>query len=458
MVSAGVLLLGGLVTMGVPQGPGSGSYTPIVSCNKQGSVYNSVWVNNFNPSTSAQIVVNGSTLWTASSTASLCIPAFAPACAIDTDDTSNPGPNYAVTWCVVLTEGQSQYLYAYCSVNGHAPFQVGVYQGVNPPPAQQANNSYVALRRTPYTVGGQTVIVVAVAFNFFVVPQADCPIYGQVFYVSPSTGQPIAGGSSNPMVLNGWLSNPNNYQSAGDLAIGGIAGDDYGNFAVSYVRQYVTEYSNPVGIYASTITPSATPGVIEARLSTAGSQYCWSRIACYHGASSTSGGFVVAATPNGNGYINTYRCTTNWTSSASVVATNVTSSGNATYQFPGTPDCWQFSIACERDTPGNYMLTWPTSYVPQQYQNDEWNQGANNIAYELFASDTAQPVVMLTSYYGTVGSYFQGSPQYPPPDWGDQPSVAVADHSYGGGAQIDWIATSTSTSVGSLQTQKVSGP
>ena len=216
-----------------------------------------------------------------------------PMCDIDTDDTSSTSPNGAVTWCVQVTEGQAQYSYAYCSVNRHTPFQVGIYQGTNPPSPQQANNSWVALSRQYGTHGGEQVIIVAVAFNYFVVPSGNPAVYGQVFYVSPSTGQPVA--STSPMVLNGWMNSM--YHVAGTNAIGGIAGDDYGNFVVAYIRQYVTAYSNPVGTYASTITSAATPGVIEAKLSSNGSQYTWSRVACYHGSSSTSGGFVVAASP-----------------------------------------------------------------------------------------------------------------------------------------------------------------
>ena len=441
MLSAGVLLLGSLVATGVPQGPGSGSSSPSVSCNKQGTVFNSAWVNNFNNPAAAQIVVNGTVLWTASSTASLIEPGFMPMCDIDTDDTSSTSPNGAVTWCVQVTEGQAQYSYAYCSVNRHTPFQVGIYQGTNPPSPQQANNSWVALSRQYGTHGGEQVIIVAVAFNYFVVPSGNCAVYGQVFYVSPSTGQPVA--STSPMVLNGWMNSM--YHVAGTNAIGGIAGDDYGNFVVAYIRQYVTAYSNPVGTYASTITSAATPGVIEAKLSSNGSQYTWSRVACYHGSSSTSGGFVVAACA-GNDYVNTYRCTTNWSSSIAVAATNYTSFGNTNYQFPGTPDDWQFDVACERDATGNYIVTWVTSNNPGGYGN----QAANNIAYELFSSDTAQPVVMLTSYYGSGNNT--------PPDWGDLPSVAVGDHSFGGHGRIDWIETNSSTGVGSFQNQNVSGP
>jgi hypothetical protein len=457
MVSACILLFGGLVNI-VAQSPSSGVGSPVVSCNKQGTVFNTSWINGFTNASSAQVVLNGTVIWTASPTAQLIYPADAPACPSDTDDTSSTDPNCAVSWAVTVTVGQAQYNYPFCSVNGQAPFQVGIYPGSNPPQPLQANNAYVALRRTAYTYEGQSVIVVAVAFNEFS-PQADCPVYGQVFYVDPSTGQPVSGGSSSPMILNSWLvnpiTNPNNYHEAGTLAIGGISGDDYGNFVVSYVRQYLTEYSNPVGIYVSTITPSATPGVIEALVSSPASQYCWSRVACYHGSSAIQGGFVVAATPNGNDYINTYRCTTNWSNSAPVVATNYTSNANSTYQFPGTQSSWQFSIACERDTQGNYMVTWPTIYDPPPYNNDPDNIGVNNIAYQLFSGDSTGSVIQLTYYYGTH-SYYGGNT--PPPDSGNQPSVAVCDKSYGGNAHIVFVETPYNSGVGTLVIDPVSGP
>jgi len=59
MFSACILLLGGLVTMGVPQNPYYGSESPVVSCNKQGTVYNSSWISGINNASSAQVVLNG---------------------------------------------------------------------------------------------------------------------------------------------------------------------------------------------------------------------------------------------------------------------------------------------------------------------------------------------------------------------------------------------------------------
>jgi hypothetical protein len=63
MSCAGILLLGSLVSMQVPHNPTYGDTSSMVSCNKQGTVFDEVYASNFNNPTSAQIILNGTAIW-----------------------------------------------------------------------------------------------------------------------------------------------------------------------------------------------------------------------------------------------------------------------------------------------------------------------------------------------------------------------------------------------------------
>jgi hypothetical protein len=443
-----ILFLAALTTAQVSE-PSGGDLWPTSSCNKQGTAFDVVWQTasssgnivyhqrgsaGFVPSDGAATVL--SSYGTTGTT--LIVPAFAPAIVVDTDDTST-SPNYAAVWCISVPPPANPQYYPLVSVNGHAPFPVG--NGIT------ATNAYVAVSRQLQSYEGTTGMAVAVVFG-------EGPVYAQVFMVTPSTGQPFA--SSAPIyICSGGTYNG----SYGQIALGGVAGDDFGNFVAVYVRQYEQEQSPLTGVYAwglnylgvlggsktnllNGLTPSyetrqgyGTTGTYvdaEFQVSGSGSEYTWSRIACYHGSSVTNGGFVAA---HGGDGISCQRYTTNWTNTTNTAGSGVTVSPNPqNYYFitqqAGYP---QWSLACTRDTPGTYVVSWSTD-LP--YYGDNFTQ---NIMYATVTKDANVTWTFTTDYGVYSGTYV-------PVAFALYPWVAASDLSYGGASLIAWIYASNTES------------
>jgi hypothetical protein len=441
MISS-VLLLASLVTMQTNHG----DYWPSVSCNKQGTAFDSVWQTNTdtnaagiyyqrNTNGTAPSDSNGTPLPPYSmpgSTSSLLPPTYyiAPA-GVDTDDSSSSNPNFAAVWIVTYNfpSPAPSITIPICSVNGHASFPVGYYNGSL---IQQGAEACVAVSRQLTTYGGQTVMVVAIAFQ-----SGESNIYAQVFLVNPSTGGVVT--QSTAVQLN---SSP-----PGQPALGGIAGDDYGNFVVGYVRQngaerqpplqpvppevcvvgfnYQTLFNNPPTLGFGEYVVEQLPGPQQS--------YAWCRVACYHGTAANNGGFVVAYSGPA---ITAMRYTTNW-SSAPTLAATVAYSEQQTGLPSSEPQTAWFSIACQRDEPGTYVLTWAS-----QWSTAYEDLTQLNTLYAIVSGDEPGPVIFLTDYIGE---------EYPPPPWARTPSVALGDSAWGSNYQFDYCYSASNTSTAYIQ-------
>jgi hypothetical protein len=415
---------------------------PTSSCNKQGTAFDVVWptISTSGSILNHQRIGSGGVLSDSKATVlasygttgtTLVVPAFAPAIVVDTDDTST-GPNFAAVWCVSVPPPANPQYYPVVSVNGHAPFTVG--GGIT------ASNAYVGVSRQLQSYEGQTGMAVAVVFG-------GGPVYAQIFMVNPTTGQPFA--SSAPIfICSGGTYNG----SYGTIALGGVAGDDFGNFVAVYVRQGAQEYSPNAGVYAwglnylgvlggsktnllNGLTPSyetrqgygytGTYVDAEFQVSSTGSEYIWSRVACYHGSSVTNGGFVAAYGGDG---IDCQRFTTNWYNTTSTAGGVVTvSPGPDNYYFITQQAYYpRWSLACTRDTPGTYVVSWSTDLPPAA------DLDTQNIMYCTVTND-GNPNWIFTTNYGVY------SGTYTPVAYCYFPWVAASDLSYGGISLIAWI-------------------
>ena len=418
MTNTCLLVLASLVT--TQPGPAGGDYNPVVSCNKQGTVFDSVWqeisggvTKNYhqrNTGSTAPSDSNGAALVTSSTNnVNLTNVAQVPPVVVDTDDTSSSNPNYAAVWCSQSTTSSCppQPWLPHCTVNGNTSFTAGSS-------SCQGTAACVAVMRQ-YWSG--TNMAVAIAFQ-----DGLGTVYAQVFEVSSSTGSVVSSGS--PVVVSNV---PGHMSQSGSIALGGIAGDDYGNFVVSYVRQTTAEGAPPTGTYVAGFTFSnlltgSTLGFQGVQVYSGASSYTFCRVACYHGSSSTNGGFVVGI-GHGSSTPSAQRYTTNWTSSPSLAATTTFGS----YPMPDFAVLYPwFQIACVRDTQGNYMVTWSTPY-------SSGSANAPNVVHSMVSGDTAGAVTYVTEYVD--------SPCYDggPPAFSVQPSVALSDSGAGPVFQLDYI-------------------
>ena len=409
-------------------------YWPSVSCNKQGTAFDSVWLANAGTS-SAKILFQRNTNGTApsdadgiqlppytlagSTSSSLVQTTYIAPASVDTDDTSSTNPNCAAVWTTTYNfpSPNPSISIPICSVNGYASFPVGYYNGKL---VQQGSEACVAVSRQLATYQGSSVMVVAVAFQ-----QGETNVYGQIFLVSPSNGAVVT--QSNVVQLS---SKPSGQQ----LALGGIAGDDYGNFVVAYVRQNAVEQQPPnpnlypsvlvVGFNYSTLFNSPpTLGFNEyqvVQLGTSNQPYSWCRVACYHGTAANNGGFVVAYSGPA---ITAMRYTTNWSSSPTLAA-KVTYTGQQTFLPSSESQTAWWSIACQRDQPGNYVLNWASTA-----SSTGENSYQLNSLYAKVVGDAGGAVYFLTDYEGN---------EYPPPPAAGTPCVALGDSSWGSKYQFDY--------------------
>ena len=341
MIGTCVLMLGSLITM---QGNNL-DYWPSVSCNKQGTVFDSVWVVNWGTA-SAKIYYQRNSYGTApTDSGGVALPVYTvggtvyggtplqpstqPPAVVDTDDTSSTSPNFAAVWCALNNLPSTKPTVPFCSVNGNNPFPVGYNATTGL--WSSATAAWVAVSRQLASYEGQSVMVVMVAF------QSANNVYAQGFLVAPATGV-VVGTPGNPVRVN--LTQMNNY----NVVLGGIAGDDYGNFVVAYTRQ--SGSSGTTGVFVTGFNyTSATFGFQEFAVSLfPGSQYAWSRVACYHGSSATSGGFVV-----GYNDMSAARYTTNWSRRPTLASsTNYYNNHGLCQSLPQTA---QWGIACHARYP-----------------------------------------------------------------------------------------------------------
>ena len=299
----------------------------------------------------------------------------------------------------------------FVSVNGHNPFPVGYNSTTSS--WQTGNNAWVAVDRQLVTYDMERVMVVMVAFQ-----ATGNNVYAQGFLVDPSTGA-VVGTPGNPVRVN--LPQMKNYS----IQLGGIAGDDNGNFVVSYTRQEGS--SGTTGVFVAGFNyASSTFGFQEFSVSSfPGSQYAWSRVACYH-----SGGFVV-----GYNDMSAARYTTNWTSSPTLASrTNYYNNHGLRQNEPQTA---QWGIACERDTPGNYILTWVS-----QFSSGGEFQTQCNVVIGQVTGNALNAMQYITDY---VGNEHQS-----PSNWGLTPSVAICDLSYGGVFQVDFCLAASGGTTGTI--------
>jgi hypothetical protein len=432
MINASVLLVASLATM-----QSGNDYWPSVSCNKQGTAFDSVWQNGGtiyhqrNTNGTAPSDANGTALPSfslpGSVSTSISAPTYMPPASVDTDDSSTT-PNFAVTWCVTsnFASPNPSITIPCCSVNGHSPFAVGY--NTNTQSYVQAAEAWVAVSRQLATYNGEQVMVVSVASQYGL-----GTVYVQEFLVSPSNGTVVT--QSNPVQVN---SNP-----SGSLALGGISGDDYGNFVVSYVRQSAEEgqhgqISAAVLVagynYKTIFNNPPTLGFGEyqvVQLVASDNPYTWCRVACYHGSSADSGGFVVAYSGPA---LTAYRFTTNW-SSAPTFQKSVTYSGMETYLPSSESQTAWWHIACVRDTPGDYILTWGST-LPSPPNSEQLNS-----LYGMVTNDVGGGVQYMTDYAGN---------EYNPPHCGLTPNVAVSDHSSGALFQVDYCYSKSLATTGSI--------
>lgn len=433
-MTSSIILLASLMTA-QPEVPSDGDHWPVTSCNKQGTVFDTVWYDvGSSGSTTVyhQRTASGGTLSDSSATAlasyspsppNLVQPnPLGPAVVVDTDDSSSTDPNYAVAWCVSEPPNPPPPISSYpvCSVNGNTPFTVG--NGL------EATSVWVAVCRKLVTYQGSSVMAVAVVFEAGY-------IYAQVFLVNPSTGQPVASSTPALIVWGG------SYGSSwGTLNLGGVAGDDYGNFVATYVRQATAEQSGPLGIFAwgfnyQALLAGTSVNLLNGQslqhnhdaeflVSTQGNTFTYSRVACYHGTSATNGGFVVAYggnLSNSGPAILVQRYTTNWSSSATLVAGPVSVQGGD--QIPGDVSYAAWMMACARDTPGTYAVSWVSSY--QQIHTA-------NVVYATVVGDRANAPIYVTTYVDYPGTDT-------PTAFGLWPAMAVGDISQGGHALIPYV-------------------
>jgi hypothetical protein len=449
MTSTFVLLLASLVTMQAPS-PNSGDFFSYVSCNKQGTAFDSVWLNQgyVNNQNVVKILYSRNTNGTAPSDGNATVyavniaggvetqtiqqPVQVPPAVVDTDDTSSTDPNFAVVWCaqpVPTPTNPNPPVLPYCSVNGRTPFTAGNS-------TTQGSAACVAVSRQYQTLNGTSYMVVAIAFQ-----DGLTPIYAQVFTFNSSTG--AAGPSSSPVKID----YGGQYGSEdGQLALGGIAGDDYGNFVVSYVRQATAPVGNapPVGHYVSgfnyaNLINNSTLGFREVQVDNNGSQYTYSRVACYHGTSATSGGFVVAL-GHGSDQPTAQRYTTNWGTTTTLAATT-TFNGNYSMPDFATLYPW-FQIGCVRNTPGNYTVTWCSPPGSGMSSIDD-------VVYSSVSGDRAGAVTYLTDYMFIPGTCH-------PSAYAVMPSFATSDSTAGPIYQFNYIyfsdyATCTPEGVGYIR-------
>jgi hypothetical protein len=123
------------------------------------------------------------------------------------------------------------------------------------------------------------------------------------------------------------------------------------------------------------------------------------------------------------------RCTTNWSS----ITVGTTVSAGSTYELAQSYQYWQYSVACVRDTPGDYLLAWTTSD----------NTGAactqhnvDNAVYASVTSDALGTVHFITDY-GDAACH-GGEPNA----WGLLTTCAASD-SGAGTWQVDYINVPT---------------
>ncbi len=423
MIGTFVLMLGSLLTT-QSNGP---DYWPSVSCNKQGTVFDSVWMHNYQnspviyyernaykgapsdgggkllPSYKVNGVVYSGTPNT---------PTDQPPASVDTDDSSSTAPNFAAVWCAQYTYPNSgNPTIPFCTVNGYNPFPVGYNSSTGS--WVQGTTAWVAVTRQLTTYAGHTAMAVAVAFqNSFGAP------YIQTFLVNPSTGVPYTQG--NPVQAGG--------QSGQDLALGGISGDDYGNFVLTYVSGVGANGRSPWGVYLSGFHFANDQFAFKDYAVTTyqnATDYVWCRVACYHGTSATSGGFVV-----GYGDLNASRYTTNWSSNP-ILAGTANFNNDGLEQNESQTAWW--GIACQRDAPGNYMLTWSGQLSTTYGENQE----QINVLLGQVTADIASPLQYITDWGGNEYMH--------PAGYGLTPSVAVSDHAYGWLYQVDYCTSKNGT-------------
>ena len=286
---ANVLLFASLATM-----QSTPDYWPDVSCNMYGTVFDSVWEHNVNTS-SPQIYHQRNTNGTGPSDSNatalptytlpgstsnkIAESAFTPTATVDTDDSSRTNPNFAAAWCVSYTTPESSITIPVCCVNGFEPFPVGSYEGTQ----QQATAAWVAVTRKLTMYNNQPAMAVVVAYQ-----NARAYVYAQAFVVNPSNGAVFT--QSAPAQVSASAEYI-------DIYLGGIAADDWGNFIVTYV-----EYDSPASVYAAGFNYTTlfnnppTLGLPQFQVASLGTttDYMFSRVACYHGSSEESGGFVIA--------------------------------------------------------------------------------------------------------------------------------------------------------------------
>ena len=354
MICTCALAVGSLLTLWQAPYPQTGDYGTVVSCSKQGSACDSVWIEGYpNPqhvyhqrNTNGTVPSDGNGVALPNYTVGGVVyggpPVLTgpnPPCAVNTDDAQSP--NYAAVWVAVNNQDSGRPQIPFCSVNGYNPFPVGKDTSLGL--WRQASTAWVAVSRNYVTYNSGSYMAVAVAWLY-----NSGTVYAQVFLVTVQNG--LVAHQGNPVALN-------TGRGSGLLQLGGIAGDDFGNFVVAYVRQQQQGMSNGVGTFVSgfngvTLVDHSTLGFAEFYVASS-SIYNYSRVACYHGTSATSGDFAVAW--NGGDALTSAHYRTNWTSSPTLVVNSMTSTPPL-FPFQQTYTHWMFSIACVRNKPGNYVL------------------------------------------------------------------------------------------------------